>query len=243
MPKNITVQKIIGILLHRLPLIIASGFLVGMIFYIYTSFFIKPVYATSTMIYVQNYGKGGANQNATDDAEDVTATSPAGGGANDSNNAVAQKIFNSDLAGSASLASSCVILFQNDGEVTQWYDGCNVTMKENTFYITISVTGRNPEKCSAVANIVAEKCAESFHNRFAYGTIGTIRKAYTPTQPVSPNKKKNTIIGVGVGVLLACLISVLLELIDTTIKNDDDLTAIYKLPVFAEIPDFESSGR
>ena len=61
MPKNITVQKIIGILLHRLPLIIASGFLVGMIFYIYTSFFIKPVYASSTMIYVQNYGKGGAN--------------------------------------------------------------------------------------------------------------------------------------------------------------------------------------
>ena len=54
---------------------------------------------------------------------------------------------------------------------------------------------------------------------------------------------KNTLIGVAVGLVLACLIAILLELIDTTIKNDDDLSAMYKIPVFAEIPDFESSGR
>ena len=35
----------------------------------------------------------------------------------------------------------------------------------------------------------------------------------------------------------------MLEMIDTTIKNDDDLSAMYKIPVFAEIPDFENQGR
>ena len=36
---------------------------------------------------------------------------------------------------------------------------------------------------------------------------------------------------------------VLLELIDTTIKSDEDLSEIYKIPVFAEIPDFNTGGK
>ena len=42
MPKNITVQKILFILLHRLPMIILSGVLVGLMFFLYSSFLIKP---------------------------------------------------------------------------------------------------------------------------------------------------------------------------------------------------------
>ena len=36
---------------------------------------------------------------------------------------------------------------------------------------------------------------------------------------------------------------IVMELIDTTIKSDDDLSAMYKVPVFAEIPDFENVSR
>ena len=43
MGKNMTVQRIAGILLHRLPLIVLSGVIVGLLFYIYTSVAIKPV--------------------------------------------------------------------------------------------------------------------------------------------------------------------------------------------------------
>ena len=39
MGKNITIQKILRILLHRLPLIILSGALMAVIFFLYTSFF------------------------------------------------------------------------------------------------------------------------------------------------------------------------------------------------------------
>ncbi len=50
MPKNITIQKILGILLHRLPMILMAGVLGGLVFFVYTSFAIKPVYSTSSMI-------------------------------------------------------------------------------------------------------------------------------------------------------------------------------------------------
>lgn len=243
MPKNITIQKILGVLLHRIHLIILSGILVGLIFFVYTSVAIKPVYSTSSMIYIQNYGK---QVKQTDDVETTTASSSSASSESlQSNNEVAQKIFNSDLAGSSALASNCVILFQNSPEITQYYDGCNVSLSvtENTFYVTIDVSGTDPQKCANVANIVAEKCDEVFRQYFPYGRTGVIREAYTPSKPVSPNKIQNTIIGVAVGIVLACVLAILLELIDTTIKSDDDLSTIYKIPVFAEIPDFENSGR
>jgi len=250
MPKNITIQKILLILLHRLPMILLTGVLVGLIFFVYTSFMIKPVYSTSSMIYIQNYGKQ-SSKNATDDTQETTVapTAPASNSGSSesvqSNNDVAQKIFNSDLSGSAALASNCITLFKNSNDITRYYDGCTVDMstEDNTFYITISVSGNDPVKCANVANIVAEKCAPVFHAHFPYGRIGVIREAYTPSSPVSPDKFKNTLIGVLVGVVLACLIAIFMELIDTTIKNDDDLSAMYKVPVFAEIPDFESAGR
>ena len=54
---------------------------------------------------------------------------------------------------------------------------------------------------------------------------------------------RNTLIGFAVGLVAACLISVMLELIDTTIKSDEDLSEIYKIPVFAEIPDLNTGGK
>lgn len=243
MPKNITIQKVLRILLHRLPIILLAGVVFGLGFYIYTSIAIKPTYKTSSMIYIQNYGK--QNKGNTDDADAANDAKKTTVSPNQSNNETAQKIFNSDLAGSSALASNCVTLFQNSNDVTSYYNGCSVDMSvtEGTFYITISVSGRDPKKCANVANIVAEKCGTVFYARFPYGTIGTVREADAPSTPVSPNKLQNTIIGVVVGLVIACIIAILLELIDTTIKSDDDLSAAYKVPVFAEIPDFESSGR
>jgi len=50
------------------------------------------------------------------------------------------------------------------------------------------------------------------------------------------------IMGFLVGLILALGIAFLIEIVDTTIKPDDDLYAIYDIPVFAEIVDFEVEG-
>ena len=223
-------------MLRRIYLIILSGILVALVFFAYTSIAIKPSYGTSAMIFIQNYGKS----IDTDDPE-ATVSLDIGSGSIDA----AQKIYSSDISGSATLAGICVILFQNSDAITNLYDGCKVNMSvaENTFYVTISVTGRDPQKCADVANNVAHECSNVYRNSFPYGKVGIIREAKVPVSPSSPNKTQNTLIGFLIGVVIACVIAVLLELIDTTVKGDDDLAAMYKVPVFAEIPDFESMGR
>ena len=236
MTKNITIQRILGILLHRIRLILISGLVAGLLFFLYTSFFITPMYSTSTMIFVQNYNKA-KQSDAQQDERDKSK--------NESNNEYAGKIFNSDISGSSNLANICVILFRNSDEITTLYNGCNVniSVETGTFYITITVTGSDPDKCCSVANSIAQSCATVFYEHFDYGQIGTIREAKVPSAPYSPDKLKNTLIGVAIGLVGACLVAILLELIDITIRPDEDLAEIYKIPVFAEIPDFESQGR
>lgn len=242
MPKNITVQKVIGILLHRIKFILITTVVAGLLVFLYTHFFITPMYSTSTMIFIQNYNKSAAST-STDDADAEKTKSDSS--SSQSNNETAKKIFYSDISSSSALAKICVTLFQNSDQVTSVYDGCTVTftVEPDTFYITINVSGSDPQKCMNVANQVADQCATVFHEWLAYGQIGTIRKATVPQKPYSPDTMKNTLIGLAVGFIASCLISILLELIDTTIRPDEDLSELYGIPVFAEIPDFENGSR
>ena len=238
MAGNITIQKILAILLHRIGFILAATAVMALLFFMYTSIVITPRYSTSAMIFIQNYDKAKASNSSNQTSSDSGGNSNS----NTSNNQVAKKIFSSDISGSSALANICVTLFQNTDEITQLYDGCsvNMTVNENTFYVTISVDGTDPVQCANVANQISEQCINVYPKYFDYGQIGIIRTAKEPSAPYSPDKLKNTLIGAAIGLVLACVISILLELIDTTIKPDEDLSEIYKVPVFAEIPDFET---
>ena len=221
MAKNVTIQKIIGVLLSRIKFIILATIVATLLFFMYSKFFVVPQYSTSAMIYVQNYNNGGSGSNKDN-----------------------QKIYSSDISGSSTLAKICVTLFQNSDDLTTLYNGCYVSMavNEGTFFITISVSGSDPQKCANVANQIADESRNVFKENFQYGQIGTIRSAKVPTAPYSPDNTKTALIGFVIGLVLSCVISILLELIDTTIKADDDIQKLYGMPVFAEIPDFDNQG-
>ena len=220
--KNITIEKIIGILLGRLKFIVLLTIIGGLLFFGYSKILIKPVYSTSSLVSVLNYS------GQTKDGQ--------------SSNEINGKIYSSDISGSSSLAKICVTLFKNCDELTSLYDGCsvNIAIEEDSFFIKFSVSGTDAQKCANVANQLADKSKEVFVKYMAYGQMRTVREAKVPSSPDSPNNVKNGMIGLAAGFVLACAISILLELVDTTIRVDDDIQRIYGIPVFAEIPDFES---
>lgn len=241
MAKNVTIQRIVSVLLHRIKFIILATVVMGLLFFMYSRFVIAPMYSTSTMIYVQNYSSSqreSANDKSstTKKADDDTAKKTT----NEEN----QKIYPADISASANLAEICVTLFKNSDEMTALYDGCtvNVDVADGTFFITITVDGTDAQKCANVANQLAEKAAEVYNSKFSYGQIGTLRQAKVPSAPYAPSNTKNMLIGAAIGLIASCLISILIELIDTTIKSEDDIQDIYGIPIFAEIPDFENQG-
>ena len=220
----------------------AAG-MMGLLFFMYSRFVIAPMYSTSTMIYVQNYSSS-QRANANADTKSTTPSKAADDTTKKTTNEENQKIYPADISASANLAEICVTLFKNSDEMTALYDGCtvNVDVTDGTFFITITVDGTDAQKCANVANQLAEKAAEVYNSKFSYGQIGTLRQAKVPSAPYAPSNTKNMLIGAAIGLIASCLISILIELIDTTIKSEDDIQDIYGIPIFAEIPDFENQG-
>lgn len=214
MPNNITIQRILAIVLQRIKFIILLSLVCMLSFFLYSKFFITPMYNTSSMLYVQNYNsKSQSNQE---------------GG----------KIYSSDILGSASLAEAYIVFLTNSDSITSLYNGCNVSITNDSFFITISVSGADPQTCANVANQICEAASDVFADRFAYGQLGIVRPAQVPDAPYEPNNLKNALIGLIIGLAASLLISILLELIDLTVKPGDDLQEMYDIPIFAEIPDF-----
>lgn len=236
MAKNVTIQRIVGVLLHRIKFIILATVVMGLLFFMYSRFVIAPMYSTSTMIYVQNYSSS-QRANANADTKSTTPKKADDDTAKKTTNEENQKIYPADISASANLAEICVTLFKNSDEMTALYDGCtvNVDVTDGTFFITITVDGTDAQKCANVANQLAEKAAEVYNSKFSYGQIGTLRQAKVPSAPYAPSNTKNMLIGAAIGLIASCLISILIELIDTTIN----LRTIFRIStVFLYLPKF-----
>lgn len=216
--RSLNVEKIIAVLLSRFKLIIICAIIGAVAFWGYSKFLVTPVYTTSSMISVQNFSKEGKGNQEN------------------------QKIYGSDVSGSSTLAKVLVTLFQNSDEMTSVYSGCSVTITATDFFITFSVTGNDAQKCANVANQLADLAPDIYKNHYPYGAIIPVRNAKIPSASNAPKGIQNALIGMIVGIGFACVFSILLELIDATIKVGDDIQGTYGVPIFAEVPDFETQS-
>lgn len=228
MPKDLTPQKILSMLLRHIKLIILIGALVTLIAYGYSSFFITPVYSASSLVMVQ------------DTNEDFSSTQPT---ASYNNNG--KRIDTSRITASSTIAASCVTLFSNVPEMTSLMSDASVTITQvdDSNFLKFTASSSNPQVAANVANQLAEQAPKTFKKFFENkGRLDTIQSATAPSTPVSPNVNQNTLFGLGIGLVLGVLLAFFLEIIDTTLKPGDDLAKMYGLPVFAEIVDFQREG-
>ncbi len=229
MPKDLTPQKIFYMLLRHLKLIFLITALVTLIVYGYSSFFITPTYSASSLILIHNYN------------EEVTTRATGYYDANQKG-----RVAVNEIQQSATLASSCVILFNNMPEMTALMSGASVTFEqvEESNFIRITANSANPQVAANVANQLADEAPKCFENMYGKGN-GKVDKIYgasAPSDPVSPNIGQNTLYGLVAGFIIGVLLAFMLEIIDTTLKPGDDLAKMYNIPVFAEIVDFEKAG-
>ena len=228
MPKDLTPQKIIGMLLRHIKLIILIAALVTLIAYGYSSFFITPVYSSSSLILIQNYNQ-----------DDVSTQATSYYNSSDS------RVDISNIQQSATLAGHCVVVFNNVPEMTALMAGGSVRIEqvEESSFVRFTVSSSNAQKAANIANQLAEQAPKTFADFFGdRGRIDTIRSAEPAYAPFSPNIKQNTFYGLVIGLIIGVLLAFFLEIIDTTLKPGDDLSKLYGLPVFAEIIDFEKEG-
>ena len=70
----------------------------------------------------------------------------------------------------------------------------------------------------------------------ASANIGVVETGQIPSEPVDPNPLLDLPLGLGCGLVLGLASAVILEVLDTTIRDGEEAEAIAGLPILAEVP-------
>jgi capsular polysaccharide biosynthesis protein len=114
-----------------------------------------------------------------------------------------------------------------------------VESKSNTRIITITVEDEDPQTAMNVANKIAQIFKDEVIEIMEVQNVQIIDEAVLNSSPVKPNIRLNTAIGFVLGLMLSIFIVFLIEYLDTSIKNPEDIKKYLDLPVLGVIPKFE----
>lgn len=226
MEKEIDLKMLWRIMIKHYKLI--AGITVGctLVTVLATVLFMTPKYKSDVLLYVENKQSDSESLNIND----ITA---------------AQKLVNTS-----------VIIFQNDVvlqkvmdslelyyEMDDFKEMISLSSVNSTEVLKIEVTSTDPQEAADIANLLSDVGSSEFLRIVKSGSIELVSPATAADKPSSPNLKLNLAIGLIAGLILSFLFVLVMEMLDTTVKPEDDLYKIYNIPVFAEVMDFDSKGK
>lgn len=219
MENSITVFDIISAIRKRWKLIVLTSVMAAIISGTITYFFLTPVYQASTQILV--------NQKNTEKQFDYSLLQS-----------------NVELINTYSvILKSPVILEKVIDQLNltlNWEDlnkNITVTSQENSQVFTLNVENQSAAKAVEIANAISEIFQEEIKSIMNVDNVSILAKAELKQNPipVKPTPILNIIIAVVVGLLVGMGIALILEFMDNTLKNEQDVAAYLGLPVLGSI--------
>ena len=113
----------------------------------------------------------------------------------------------------------------------------SVTIPTDTRVISISVEDDNAQEATTIANTVREVAAKKIKAVTKVDDVTTLEAAEVPKEPSSPNIKRNTLIGVIAGGVLAVISIIILEVLDDRVRRPEDIEDVLGLPLLGIVPD------
>lgn len=198
--------------------------------YVYTTFFVSPVYkATSTAILTSNAeGKG--------DSGGVTPTEVT---LNNSLLSTYREIATSDSV--VSKVINNLGLNISDSTIKKQI---SVTSATNSQVIQITVENADPSLAAKIANEIRSVFTERVAELIDMQNIKPLDDAKVPTTPSNVNHTKDIVMFAAIGIILAIIYAIIANLLDNTVKSSSDIEKAVGLNVIAEIPVYEfNKGR
>lgn len=120
----------------------------------------------------------------------------------------------------------------------------NIESVNDTEVIKITTTSRNPQVSAYICKYISEIAPDMLTRITQSGAVETIGSPKIPREPSSPNVKKVAALGGIGGMLIAVIVVIVSNLLDTRIKTADDIKNKFSdVVILAEIPDlYESKG-
>lgn len=194
--------------------------------YIYTMFFVNPVYtATSTAIL--------ANNTETSDGQS--------GGVTQSEVTLNNSLLSTyrGIATSDSVVNTVISNLGLNISAVALKNQISVTSATNTQIIQISVENADASLAARIANELRQVFTERVAEIYDMENIKPLDDAQVPTAPSNINHIKDLLIFFAGGIVVAIIYVVLANLLDNTVKNSNDIEKAIGINVIAEIPVYE----
>lgn len=223
---TIKISALIQMVLRHTKMIIIMAIVFAALFFSYAYFFVQPTYTSTGIVIIQN------TNNYISSAQNAKE--------ND------KKIYTSDMSASASLAENCAMLFKLDSGIVEIADGAEfeILQVEESQFLSFEVISEDADTIQGVVTDMMNRAVEVFKEQFGgAGKIEIKSQASSPDVASGKGVVSLTLLGILAGLFLGVVVALIIEFSDSTIKPDDDLYDRYKVPVFAEIIDFDSVSK
>lgn len=224
---EITLQEIFMILWSKAWIIVLCIILGGMVSFGVTKWIINPEYTSKVTMYV--------NSNAQ--KADTVAT------LNDIN--ASQKLVNTyvEILKSETVLSEVIEETGLDYSTKEIREMMSAAGVNGTEIFEVKIVSKNAEHSALIANTIAKVAPSEIIRVVKAGSVELIDSAVVANEPSAPNVMLNTIIGLMLGGVLSVLVVLVVAMLDTRIKTEEDLEKNYELPVLGAIPDINPEGQ
>ena len=219
----ISLSEIFEAIKKRWIIIVAITLTATIISGIISFFVIDPVYEASTKVFV---GKE-ENDNAAYNSSEINMYQQL-------LQTYAQAIKTKDLVNRA------ISGLKYDGlEARNVVESLTVNPISNTQILQIKYQSKDPNEAKDVLKSVTDEFIVTAKELVPNGNVRVIEEVELPQNPVSPNKKMNIAIAFLLGLMVSLGLVFLLEYLDNTYKNKEQLEKELDIPVLGEIPDVD----
>ena len=220
---EIDVFQLVKVLWKRKFLIALVALVAGLAAFAYSSFVIKPQYASTTRIYV-------VNRNQADKPGLTNQDLQAGSYLVKDYREI---ILSQDVLEKVVADQNLTIDAKTLGKKV------SVTVPADTRIVSISVRDGKPEEASRIANALREVAAQKIISVTRVSDVTTLEEARPATSPSSPNIRRNTMIATIAGVGFVTIIVLLVELLDDRVKRPEDIEEVMHISLLGVIPNLE----
>ncbi len=124
-----------------------------------------------------------------------------------------------------------------DFEMAALVESIEVTRdSNNTYNYNVKATTNNPKLSYRIVKNVVNEFKNSMMSELNLSSVTTMNEPQINTTPVSPNIKRNTLIGTFIGLVISVGIVVLRFLFDKHLRNVEEAEMFLGVDVLAEIP-------
>lgn len=222
---EIDLKKLLMAYLRKWWLILLCGLLMACGTLLCTVKFITPMYQASVSVYVNN---SSSNQQV----DYVTS----------GNLDASQKLVNTyiNIAKSGRVLDLVAERLNGDYTVEELREMFSAAQVDKTEIFCIYITSPSAEESARIANVMAEVAPEEISDLVDGSSARIIDYAKVPEHRCSPSYSKNTVLGGLLGCLLAVVYLTVMFLMDVSIRSDEDLTALFDMPILGQIPNINT---